>query len=331
MIIDIGANFGEFCIEIAKRNSNQLVIAIEPIPELCSKINTMIEMDNISNLKVLQYAVDTTERVDCLNVAAHNDWGVSSLLKFDESKIKEDEYWQTRTDMYFDKRIEVHVKTLESILDELSINENIDFIKIDAQGLDFNVLQSAGKYINSINAGMIEVSVSTKFGLYQNENYDLRIILNWLEDNYFESYALKPNDPASNEFNLYFYRKGINFFELESSIHLKNLNLYDGKFYWHYPSNKLENIDLILNNLNADLQRHINLVDQKDKIIENLDADLRRHINLVDQKDKIIENINADLRRHIDLVQIFESGILYRFQSKILNLLKKLNIGSKND
>lgn len=45
MIVDVGANFGEFAIEMAKRNPNQLVIAIEPIPDLCMKINTKISTE----------------------------------------------------------------------------------------------------------------------------------------------------------------------------------------------------------------------------------------------------------------------------------------------
>ncbi len=308
MIVDVGANFGEFAIEMAKRNPNQLVIAIEPIPDLCMKINTKISTENISNIKVLQYAIDTIERIDYLNVASHHDWGVSSLLEFDESKIKEDEYWKTRSDMYFDTKIEVEVKKLESIFDYLSLEEQIDFIKIDAQGLDFNVLKSVGKYISFIEAGMIEVSVSTKLGLYENENYALIDILNWLEENELESYALKPNDPASNEFNLYFCKKGINHHDIESVLNLKNMHLYDGKFYWHHPSNKLENIDSDFNNLKIDLQRHIDLVHQRDEVIDNL---------------------KIDLQRHIDLVQKFQSGVLYRIKRKIVNLLNELKYRSK--
>lgn len=312
MIVDVGANFGEFAIEIAKRNPNQLVIAIEPIPDLCMKINTKIYTENISNIKVLQYAIDTIERIDYLNVAAHHDWGVSSLLEFDESKIKEDEYWKTRSDMYFDTKIEVQVKSLESIFDELSIHEKIDFIKIDTQGLDLNVLKSAGKYIDSIQAGMIEVSISTKLGLYQNENYDLQNILNWLEDAHFEGYALKPNDPASNEFNLYFCRKGIHPKFIEEGLSLKNLPLYDGKWYWHFPSSKLESVEerlIYLEKINYDNKKEI----------ESL-----KSIN-IEQKmitDELLEKVNNSEI----LIKKLKNKFLFRLESN----LKKI-IGVKND
>ena len=37
MIIDIGANIGEFSLEMAKRNPKLTIIAVEPIPYLVEK------------------------------------------------------------------------------------------------------------------------------------------------------------------------------------------------------------------------------------------------------------------------------------------------------
>jgi FkbM family methyltransferase len=202
MIIDVGANKGEFALEVAKRNPNINIIAIEPVPQLVSEITNIIKLDNIKNIQILKYAIDINERKDFLNVSMHHDWGVSSLLNFDESKITTDDYWKTRTDMYFDAKIDVEVKRLETILDEQELVENIEFIKIDAQGLDLQVLQSAGKYLKIINAGMLEISINTSLGLYENEEFGLLEVLTWLDENGFISYALKPNDPASNEYNL---------------------------------------------------------------------------------------------------------------------------------
>ena len=36
---------------------------------------------------------------------------------------------------------------------------------------------------------------------------------------------------------------------MEEELHLKNLNLYDGKNYWHYPSNKWEPVEAKINEL----------------------------------------------------------------------------------
>lgn len=326
MIIDVGANSGEFTLEIAKRNPNKIVIAIEPIPELCNKINEISSLENITNIKVFECAIDTFERIDYLNVAAHHDWGVSSLLEFDQSKIEDDEYWKTRTDMYFDTKIEIKVRTLESILDELLIEEPINFIKIDAQGLDFNVLKSVGKYINSIQAGMLEVSVSTTLGLYKNETYDLRSVLNWLEAHEFISYALKPNDPASNEFNLYFCKNKINHNDIEASLNLRNMSLYDGKFYWHFPSNKLEAVEERLIFLESIIQSKEIRVQEVEKIINEREEKIKILKSKSEHDKEDIKKLENALSNSEYIITNMQKKILFRLERKI-----KYILGVKHD
>lgn len=321
MIIDVGANIGEFALSIAKRNPFLSVIAIEPIPDLCNKIQDIASSDNIQNVKIIQCAVDIIERVDYLNVASHHDWGVSSLLHFDQSKIKNDDYWKTRSDMYFDTTIEVQVRSLESILHELAIEEQIDFIKIDAQGLDFNVLKSVGKYIHLIQAGMLEVSVSTTLGLYENETYDLRSVLNWLEDNGFTSYALKPNDPASNEFNLYFCKKGIDYHNIELTLSLKDMHLYDGKFYWHFPSSKLEAVEERLVFLEAAIETKEKRIQEVEETLCKSEEKIQSFELLIEQNQEYIKQLEVALQKSESLVSDMQNKILFRLKRKIKKII----------
>ena len=255
MIIDIGANIGEFSLEMAKRNPKLTIIAVEPIPYLVEKTKQVAALMKLDNIEIYECAIDNREHETSFNLAAHHDNGVSSLLDFNVQNIQADEYWKDREDLFFNKKISVQVKTLESLLKNLP-QENIEFIKVDAQGVDLNVLKSAGKYIPRIQAGMLEVSLNSYNSLYEGDSSFLYESLSWLSENDFTPYALKPNDPASNEFNLYFCRKGVDFQSVEQRLKLRNCHLYDGKNFWHYPSDTLLTIDVDIKKHQAELSRH---------------------------------------------------------------------------
>lgn len=242
LVIDVGANQGDFSIEIAKRNPDLFVVAIEPIPALCTQIQNHAQDAQLDNVIVEQVAIDTAERESTFHVADHHDLGVSSLLPFKQKGISQDEYWKHREDLYFDKEITVKVRPLSAVLGPWA-PRSIKFIKIDAQGLDIDVLDSLGPYLEITEAGMLEVPATSHNALYEGENHDLGSALSHLARYGFEPYAVKPNDHAANEYNIFFCKKGMTAVEIESTLRLRGIHLYDGKHYWHNPSNRWEDIE----------------------------------------------------------------------------------------
>lgn len=248
LIIDVGSNYGEFALEIAARNPWAKVLAIEPNAILSKKIKETCDLKNITNIELINYAIDKTEGTCSFHISDHADSGISSLLEFEKEKINNDPYWSNRTDLHFDRKIEVEVKRLDSILHDKKINK-IRFIKIDAQGVDLNVLESLGSYLEITDAGMLEVPGTLENNLYSGETADLKKTLNTITKFGFKIYAIKPNDHAANEFNIFFCKENICWKKMEEELNLKNLNLYDGKNYWHYPSNKWEPVEARINEL----------------------------------------------------------------------------------
>jgi len=248
LIIDVGSNYGEFALEIATRNPLVQVLAIEPNTNLSKKIKETCDLKNITNIELINYAIDKNEGTCSFHISDHADSGISSLLEFEKEKINNDPYWSNRTDLHFDRKIEVQVKRLDSILNDKKINK-IRFIKIDAQGVDLNVLESLGSYLEITDAGMLEVPGTLENNLYSGETADLKKTLNTITKFGFKIYAIKPNDHAANEFNIFFCKENICWKKMEEELHLKNLNLYDGKNYWHYPSNKWEPVEAKINEL----------------------------------------------------------------------------------
>ncbi|WP_426110387.1 FkbM family methyltransferase [Massilia sp. PWRC2] len=233
-ILDIGANNGEFILPLAARLPWMQFLGVEPIPELFDILEAKRTELNLPAVQFRRLAIDEVPGRARFNVSRHADLGVSSLLDFDTTSLQKNEYWQGRSDLYFDEEIEVEVVRLDTLLETAGF-DHVDFIKIDAQGVDLRVLASLGKYLSAVDGGMLEVSTTRNSVLYQNEPL-LHDVLNFLAAHNFEPYAIKSNDPAGAEVNVFFNRHGVDWQAMEQRLQLRGIALYDGRHYWHVPS-----------------------------------------------------------------------------------------------
>lgn len=87
---------------------------------------------------------------------------------------------------------------------------------------------------------MLEVPATIQAKLYAQEMHDLHAVTTRLHELGFCVYAIKPNDHASNEFNLFFCRRDLKPQDIEATLRLRGIQLYDGKHYWHAPSDSLK-------------------------------------------------------------------------------------------
>lgn len=252
IIIDVGSNHGDFSLAVARRNTRITILAIDPNEMLCQQLLEKAALEQLNNIEIIPVAINLHEGTHNFNLSEHDDAGVSSLLDFDNEKIKNDAYWKNRGDLYFNRQSTVTVKRLDTILSQREIRR-IRFIKIDAQGVDINVLKSLGDLLTITDAGMLELSATSDKKLYKNESYDLQSGLNEITNLGFKIYAIKPNDPASNEFNVYFCRENVDYKALEAELQLAGISLYDGKHFWHFPANKEKNVAGIINEVETKL------------------------------------------------------------------------------
>ena len=237
----IGANSGDFAVAMAERNPDALVIAIEPVGDLADEIRNRAEAAGLGNIVVSEVAVAGERGKAQLNVALTGDRGVTSLLAFDEKSVDEDEYWRTREDLKFASTDTVDVRTLADLLREYG-RATLDFVKIDVQGKDLEALLSAGELLGGVRAGMLEASATEHTRLYAGEPV-LREVLQALREHGFDVYAVKPNDPAANEVNVYFVREGESPRAVEKELSLRGVHLYDGKHFWAVPCDSTEKLE----------------------------------------------------------------------------------------
>ncbi len=291
LIVDVGANEGAFALEVAARNPGLRVLAIEPIPELCQQIAKVAGTRALGNVVVRQLAIDAIPRTAAFHISDFAGHGASSLLEFDRSRIARDEYWRERPDLRCNRSIDVSVARLDS-LPEVMAAARIRFIKIDAQGMDVAAFESLGAYLERVDAGMLEVPTTLESTLYAHETHDLHSAMTRLAALGFHIYAVKPNDHASNEMNLFFCRPGLEPHAIEQALQLRGIALYDGKHFWHSPSHTL-NPDY-----NAD---EVRLVVERLALVEHAlaleRAETRRLLDVVADRDKDIQALHLSLEQ----------------------------------
>jgi FkbM family methyltransferase len=134
MILDVGANEGDFTALIISKSRNLRVLGFEPHPKTYSRLK-------------LRFA-DKGQRVELLNCAVGNEMGEISLYDYDDHEGSE------HASVFRDviegsrggKATEHKVKLIT--LDSLELRGEVQLIKIDVEGFELPVLQGARKLIN---------------------------------------------------------------------------------------------------------------------------------------------------------------------------------------
>jgi len=168
-IFDIGACEGEDSIRYSMLFPNATIIAFEPVPDNIKKIDQNIKKHGVKNIRIAPFALSNYAGTAAFQASSgqpfehSNQWNYGnksgSLLK-PASMLFEKHSW-----LKFEQNIEVECNTIENYCTQANI-EQIDFIHLDVQGAELNVLQGAGKYLSRIKAIWLEVE---NVELYENQ------------------------------------------------------------------------------------------------------------------------------------------------------------------
>ncbi len=218
LIIDVGAHDGSCLAVPSAQDEDNLVYAIEPIPELADTIRS----HQLPNLFVFNLAIGESEGITEFYI--NQDEQTSSLL---EAYPKDS--WKPYTDRLKKvKSIPVQVKRLDSFITENNITD-IDLLKIDAQGFDLQVIRSAGELIHNIKRIKLEVQLSP---LYLG-SADKSAVVEYLES---QGFRLVHSEPQTNglEENLEFSRVN-RYFKDQSKSNFLNVSVpYVGELSMPY-------------------------------------------------------------------------------------------------
>ena len=138
-VIDIGAHIGRYTITSSKQvGSTGKVVAIEADPDNFQLLKRNIALNNLTNVLPLNYAVFSTRtRMKLYEQSASAKYNSVMLTR-------------ARTMNY----VEVNADTLDSILEQNRITQ-VNWIKIDVEGAEFEVLKGSTKTLSSNDISLL--------------------------------------------------------------------------------------------------------------------------------------------------------------------------------
>jgi FkbM family methyltransferase len=148
--IDVGAHHGELSIGSARGNPGLRVYAIEPNLKAASKL-----IGDVPNYVVLPVAIAETD--GCAEFYVNASEMSSSLLPINEQAKTS---WVGVAELKVESKTIVPTLRLDTLMNMLGI-EKVDFLKIDAQGMDLSVLRSAGSRLKDIEKIQMEVETAS--------------------------------------------------------------------------------------------------------------------------------------------------------------------------
>lgn len=210
-VFDVGANNGESTFHWLD-DPEVILFAFEPNPILYQDLVQKSKTN--PRYQPLNVAVSETEGESTFHLAGPvipsnpflhqpgiGNYGCSSLLPFAETVHQE---WTNRPDFQSFADVTVLTVRLDTIIETYQIKQ-IDYLHIDAQGMDLSVLKSLGKYLPLVKEGVLEAPINQKKQIYQGSHTCEEAIL-FLLNNGFQIYNIEKNDTEGNEVNIFFKR-----------------------------------------------------------------------------------------------------------------------------
>lgn len=233
-IFDVGAFDGLDGLILALKNPNIMVHAFEANPDLIKVIKTnkdkieKYKKIKINNYKIINNAVSDQNSNLIFNIAKNPT--VSSLKVFSKNI---DKTWPGYREAHCTvvKKIEVKGITLEKYCIDNEIKK-INFLHIDTQGSDLQVLKGLKSKLDIVEKGALEAAVNKENSLYEN-NHTINETEKYLIINNFEISKIENVDKnIDKEKNIYFNKKNL----------YKNYKIntkYNIRYYNRIVSNKL--------------------------------------------------------------------------------------------
>ena len=147
--IDCGANVGDVSAPMASRGAQ--VYAFEPNIKAASKI-----IGKLPNFVVIPMAIATENGFEIFHENAYEE--SSSLLPMDEEVRK---VWVGGKELQVVNEYFVPTIRLDTFMDIMGI-PRVDFLKIDTQGFDYDVVVSCGDRLTDIGRIQLEVTVTSR-------------------------------------------------------------------------------------------------------------------------------------------------------------------------
>jgi FkbM family methyltransferase len=137
VIVDAGAHIGIFTVKAAGQIGPQgKVVAVEPNTENFSLLSVNREINNLNNVITVNAAISDYDGTASLYSRTGHSGGFSIVEQHSQNSVR------------------VEVSTLDDLLSKLGISR-IDFLKIDAEGAELQIIKGGKKVLSESDAKVV--------------------------------------------------------------------------------------------------------------------------------------------------------------------------------
>ena len=174
--VDIGANVGTFTVELQKNSKR--VICIEPLKENIHYLKYLIK----KNVKIYNFALSNKDNSDYLYIPKINNnfnyalatLNYKNIINFKDIKL-----------------VKIKIKKFDKLFFYSNSKKNIDFIKIDVEGHELEVLKGMKKFLKN-NKPIFLVEIEKK------HNFNYNKVFKFFTERNYKSFVLKEDQNLIN-------------------------------------------------------------------------------------------------------------------------------------
>tara|TARA_B100002019_G_C21239229_1_gene584542 strand:- start:578 stop:1291 length:714 start_codon:yes stop_codon:yes gene_type:complete len=149
VLIDVGAHHGETIKLFNNKFKIKSILSFEPAKKSYEQL--LIKNKNLKNVKFFNIGLGEVEKMVYFNDHFETQSSTISKINFSSNYYKKKNLFLNPL-RNSDKKInvvQIKIRRLEDIINELKI-ENVDILKIDTEGYDFNVIKGLGNKISKV-------------------------------------------------------------------------------------------------------------------------------------------------------------------------------------
>jgi len=163
IVLDIGGHIGVFNVYAAQKAKNGKVYSFEPFSKNFERLKMHAQMNQLSNVKLINKAVAAQTGKQTLNLSPDNNTGGHSLHLKTES----------------DNKVEIETISLADFYQQEGITK-VDFLKLDCEGAEFEIVQNNKELISQVERIILEChphgdkTVDGMIALLEEMGYDVQ-------------------------------------------------------------------------------------------------------------------------------------------------------------